>query len=91
MDDRFRHKINFASNDADIKLSFFIHVSAYLAVNALLIAINLHGASNHFWAKWPILIWGLILVVHVIFVLRLGNQKSGNIRRDMVNKELRGL
>ena len=91
MEDRFLQKLDHSFSDADIKLTFFLHLSAYLAVNSLLIAINLHGASNNFWAKWPILVWGFILLLHIIAVLRAYNQKQGNIRPDMLKKGLGGL
>ena len=86
MEDEILRKLNYASDEADAKLTFFIHVSMYLAVNALLIAVNLHGASHHFWAKWPIIIWGFILLLHVVKVLRSPHQKQRKRPLDVIEK-----
>lgn len=48
---------------------FFEHVSAYLGVNAFLVAINLLRFHGSFWAIWPILGWGLGLYFHAIRAL----------------------
>lgn len=40
------------------------HVLAFLAVNALLIAIWAATGADYFWPIWPLLGWGLGLVSH---------------------------
>ena len=49
---------------------FVIHFAAYLAVNALLIVINLATTPGKYWFYWPLLGWGLGIVGHAFGVLR---------------------
>ena len=49
---------------------FVIHFAAYLAVNALLIVINLMTMPGKYWFYWPLLGWGLGIVGHAFGVLR---------------------
>lgn len=58
---------------------FVIHFAAYLAVNALLIVINLVATPGKYWFYWPLLGWGLGIVGHAFGVLR-HSQRS--LRRE---------
>lgn len=49
---------------------FLIHFAAYLAVNALLIVINLVSTPGEYWFYWPLLGWGLGIAGHAFGVLR---------------------
>lgn len=49
---------------------FVIHFAAYLAVNALLIVINLVATPGKYWFYWPLLGWGLGIAGHAFGVLR---------------------
>jgi hypothetical protein len=49
---------------------FVIHFAAYLAVNVLLIAINLATTPGKYWFYWPLLGWGLGIAGHAFGVLR---------------------
>ena len=49
---------------------FMIHFAAYLAVNILLIVINLATTPGKYWFYWPLLGWGLGIVGHAYGVLR---------------------
>ena len=49
---------------------FLIHFAAYLAVNALLIVINLVSTPGKYWFYWPLLGWGLGIAGHAFGVLR---------------------
>lgn len=40
------------------------HLRVYLAVNALLVAIWALTGADYFWPVWPIMGWGLALVLH---------------------------
>jgi hypothetical protein len=46
------------------KIGFAYHLTAYLAVNAVLIWINLDIYPQYFWAKWPIAGWAVALLFH---------------------------
>ncbi len=49
---------------------FVIDFAAYLAVNALLIVINLATTPGKYWFYWPLLGWGLGVAGHAFGVLR---------------------
>lgn len=43
---------------------FFFHLSAYVLVNAVLIAANLLLTPDRLWFYWPLLGWGIGIVAH---------------------------
>ena len=49
---------------ARARIAFFIHLTAYVLVNALLIGINLGTSTQHLWFKWPLMGWGIGILVH---------------------------
>ena len=49
---------------------FKIHFLVYLAVNALLIVINLATTPGKYWFFWPLLGWGIGVAGHAFGVLR---------------------
>jgi hypothetical protein len=55
--------------DADVR-GVAVHLFVYLAVNALLISINLSSSSETLWAIWPLLGWGIGLAAHAWLAYR---------------------
>ncbi len=52
------------------KADFYPHLWSYVGVNFMLIAINLlTDRSHHFWAVYPILGWGILLLCHAMAAL----------------------
>lgn len=51
---------------------FYIHATVYLAVNVLLIAINLSTSPGQIWFFWPLIGWGIGLAAHGLSVFGLG-------------------
>jgi hypothetical protein len=47
---------------------FYVHLAAYVGVNAMLVAINLLTSPGVFWAIWPMLGWGIKLGAHAVAV-----------------------
>ena len=43
---------------------FFFHFSAFVLVNAILIAVNLLLTPDKLWFYWPLLGWGIGIVAH---------------------------
>jgi len=61
------------------KAEFRTHLLIYLAVICLLTIINLIVTSGYFWAKWPMLGWGIAIIIHgVIAYYSLGEASPGN-------------
>ncbi len=50
---------------------FYTHFLSYILVNSLLIVINLLTTPGYFWAMWPILGWGVGLVLHALSIFGL--------------------
>jgi hypothetical protein len=48
----------------------------YLAVNALLIVINLATTPGKYWFYWPLLGWGIGIAGHAFGVLRHSKRSS---------------
>jgi 2TM domain len=61
---------------------FVIHFAAYLAVNILLIAINLATTPGKYWFYWPLLGWGLGIAGHAFCVLRHSRRSLRREQRD---------
>jgi len=47
---------------------FYVHLAAFVGVNAMLVVINLLTSPGVFWAIWPILGWGVKVVGHAVAV-----------------------
>jgi hypothetical protein len=43
---------------------FYGNLTAFLLVNVILIFINLYTSPNHLWFYWPLMWWGLGVVIH---------------------------
>lgn len=50
--------------------AFYVHATAFVAINALLHVINLVAASGAYWAFWPLLGWGIGLAAHGLVTYR---------------------
>ena len=46
----------------------FFHFSAYVLVNAILIAVNLIFTPDRLWFYWPLLGWGIGILAHGLAV-----------------------
>ena len=68
---------------AGARLGFYIHLSAYVAVNLLLVVINFSTNSQKLWFLWPLTGWGIGLLAHwfAIFV-------GPKLMRRLVEREL---
>ncbi|HNY50127.1 MAG TPA: 2TM domain-containing protein [Smithella sp.] len=46
------------------KIGFGYHLTAFLAVSAVLIWINMDMFPQRAWAQWPIIVWSIGLAFH---------------------------
>jgi hypothetical protein len=51
-----------------LKMGFGYHLTAYLAVNSVLLWINFDNSPQNLWAIWPIIGWGILLAFHGLTV-----------------------
>jgi hypothetical protein len=55
-------------NRAKAKVEFRIHLINYLVINTILAVINLTLTPEYIWFKWPLLGWGIGIILHGIKV-----------------------
>jgi hypothetical protein len=53
-----------ARHRAAAKFGFFIHLCVYIAVNIVLVSVNLATSPGYLWFRWPMLGWGIGLAFH---------------------------
>lgn len=58
------------------KVGLYIHTAVYVAVNVLLITINLSTATGRLWFQWPLLGWGIGLLAHAAGAFSLTGRRS---------------
>ena len=56
--------------------AFFIHLAVYFAVNLFLTLIDFVTGGGYEWAYWPLMGWGLGLVIHFIFFTFIVNRQN---------------
>ena len=53
-----------ARQRAGAKLGFYIHLTVYVLVNLLLLAINLQTSPGRLWFLWSLCGWGVGIICH---------------------------
>ena len=76
-----------AKKRVEAKYGFYVHLSVFLAVNLLLIIINLSNLSEGIWFIYPLGGWGIGLFFHALGVFLIGG-KGTMIREKMIEKEM---
>ena len=76
-----------ARRRAGAKMGWFIHASVYLLVNFFLVLLS--ASRGHGWAVYPLLGWGLGLLIHgaVVWFVAPG----GNLYARVLARERRAL
>lgn len=75
-----------ARTKAKAKVEFKIHLISYLVVITLLAIINLSLTPEYIWFKWPLMGWGIAIILHALRVYYSGNT---SIKDRMIEKEMR--
>ncbi|RJQ65346.1 MAG: hypothetical protein C4519_28375 [Desulfobacteraceae bacterium] len=75
-----------AERRAAAKLGFLIHLSVYILVNFLLIVINQTTSPQYYWFKWPLLGWGIGVIMHAVGVFIFTG--GAGIRQWLIQREL---
>ncbi len=47
---------------------FYFHLISYIVINAVLVVINLLTSPEYLWFIWPIIGWGVGLLIHAFTV-----------------------
>ncbi len=76
-----------AKKRVEAKLGFYIHLAVYVAVNAVLITIDLNTSLEHLWFQWPLIGWGVGVLFHGlgVFVFCGGS----GIKEQMIEQEMK--
>lgn len=57
-----------SGKSAKLRRGFLIHLTAYAAVNVMLVGINLVTNPDKLWFYWPLMGWGIGILAHGIAV-----------------------
>lgn len=68
------------------KVGFYTHLVIYLVVMALLVIINLSASPGYTWFIWPLMGWGLAVILHGLRVF-LGSSGAA-ITEEMIEREM---
>ncbi|HET8521620.1 MAG TPA: 2TM domain-containing protein [Thermomicrobiales bacterium] len=74
MDEESRYRE--AKKRVDELKGFYIHLGVFVAVNLGLFLINLATNRDNWWFYWPMLGWGIAIIIHA-FTLFAGGRFSG--------------
>jgi hypothetical protein len=74
-----------AHRRAAAKLGWYVHAALYLLVNLVLFALSEQGFGSRRWSVFPVLGWGLGLLLHGLSVFVLGS--GSGLRQRMVERE----
>jgi hypothetical protein len=45
-------------------MAFLTHLTVYVVVMLMLIALDLSSSPGRWWVQWPLGVWGLALLLH---------------------------
>ena len=71
------------------KAGLYIHATVYVAVNVLLITINLSTATGQLWFQWPLLGWGIGLLAHAAAAFSLAGRQEWRATRRQLRRKWR--
>ena len=74
---------------AGAKLGIYIHLTAYVAVNLVLVGVNLSTTPQYLWFLWPLLGWGIGLFAHW-FAVFVGPRLMRRLVEQELEKEHQG-
>ncbi|MGE0498067.1 MAG: 2TM domain-containing protein [Ramlibacter sp.] len=74
-----------ARRRAGAKMGWYLHATVYVLVNLVVFAMSRYAFGTRPWSVFPLLGWGLGLVLHGVSVFVLG--KGSGLRERMVQKE----
>ena len=74
-----------ARKRAGAKLGWYIHAAVYVVVNLFIFAMSQYAFGHRPWSVFPLLGWGLGLVLHGLAVFVLGS--GSGLRERLVEQE----
>ncbi len=74
-----------ARKRAGAKLGWYIHAALYVVVNLAVFAVSKYGIGTRPWSVFPLLGWGLGVMLHGVSVFVLGS--GSGLRERLVQRE----
>ena len=78
-----------ARKRANAKLGWYMHLAIYVVVNLFIFAMSQHAFGQRPWSVYPLLGWGLGVVLHGLSVFVLGS--GSGLRERMEEREREAL
>ena len=75
-----------ARRRVEAKVGFYRHLIVYIAVSVLLIIINFSTSTEYYWFIWPLMGWGLAVLLHAFRVF--GFAGGSGISEQMIEREM---
>lgn len=75
-----------ARRKVEAKLRFRVHLSVYVGVMVLLFTINMINTPEYMWFKWPLLGWGIAVLIHAVRVFFLPQKLTPT--EEMIMKQV---
>ena len=70
-------------------MGFYRHLSTFISVLLVLLAIDILDGTDAFFTQWVALIWGIILTLHFLNVYAFDFFLGRDAERRMIERELR--
>lgn len=77
-----------AEKRVDEKMGFYHHLYSFIAVNIILIIINVLFSRGEWWFYWVTLFWGIGLVSHYLKTFVFFEKFDEKYRDQMIEKEM---
>lgn len=77
-----------AEKRVDEKMGFYRHLYSFIAVNIILIVINVLFSRGEWWFYWVTLFWGIGLVSHYLKTFVFFEKFDDKYRDQMIEKEM---
>jgi hypothetical protein len=65
---------------------FYVHLTVYVLVNLLLFTINMLTSPHSLWFFWPLLGWGIAVVLHALRVFGFGHRFGAGWEERKINE-----
>ena len=75
-----------AKKRVEAKMGFYTHLTVYVAVIVFLAIINFVTSASTIWFHWPMLGWGIAIVIHAAFVFVFPGRLT--VTEEMIKKEM---
>lgn len=75
-----------AKKRVEARVGFYRHLTIYVSVSVMLILINFSTSTEYLWFIWPLMGWGLAVLLHALRVFALPGDPK--VTERMIMKEM---